>query len=119
MQKGAELEKIIQSWDIYIQPSYEEGFPISLLISMSAGVPAIVSHDTGACEAIRDGIDGVVLSEYIPEYFDRKLAALLKSQSLRVESGFQAKKRISENFTVLNYMERIKEIHLTLQKQRT
>ena len=118
VQKGAELEKVIQSWDIYIQPSYEEGFPISLLISMSAGVPAIVSHDTGACEAIRDGIDGVVLSEYTPEYLDRKLAVFLKSQSLRVEAGFQAKKRISENFTVSNYMERLKQIHLSLQKQQ-
>ena len=117
VQKGAELEKIIQNWDIYIQPSYEEGFPISLLIAMSAGVPAVVSHDTGACEAIRDGIDGVVLSEYTPEYLDHKLAALVKTQSLRVESGFQAKKRISENFTVSNYMERIKQIHLNLQKE--
>jgi glycosyltransferase involved in cell wall biosynthesis len=84
---------------------------------MSAGVPAVVSHDTGACEAIRDGIDGVVLSEYTPEYLDHKLAALVKTQSLRVESGFQAKKRISENFTVSNYMERIKQIHLRLQKE--
>jgi hypothetical protein len=59
----------------------------------------------------------VLYTEYRLEYLDHKLAALLKSQSLRIESGYQAKKRISENFTVLNYTERIKKIHISLQKQ--
>jgi glycosyltransferase involved in cell wall biosynthesis len=115
VKKGEALKELIPQWDLYLLPSYEEGFPVSVLEAMSAGIPAIVSNDTGAKEAVLKDEGGVVLSTFAPEELDRRLLPLCQKRDLRIQKGQEAKERIRNYFTVEEYQEKLGRLHEAFQ----
>lgn len=105
--KGQLLKDFLTSCDLYLLPSYEEGLPFSVLEAMSTGLGAIVSNDTGAREAIEDGISGINLTGFTDEEFDAKLAPLLKSPERILTMGRAARLRIESEYTLDHYCARI------------
>jgi glycosyltransferase involved in cell wall biosynthesis len=115
VKKGEELEALVTRWDLYLLPSYEEGFPVSVLEAMSAGIPAVVSADTGAVEAI-DGEDvGVVLKFSDPEELNGGFLRLCQDSSHRREAGARARQRIQTNFSLEVYRSKIADLHSSFQ----
>lgn len=47
--------------DVYVLPSYSEGFAISIIEAMAAGLPIISSTNTGAPDIVTSGRDGFVI----------------------------------------------------------
>ena len=115
VKKGEALKELIPQWDLYLLPSYEEGFPVSVLEAMSAGIPAIVSDDTGAREAVLKDEGGVVLSTFAPEELDRRLLPLCQKRDLRIQKGQEAKERIRNYFTLKKYQEKLGRLHEAFQ----
>ena len=115
VKKGEALKELIPQWDLYLLPSYEEGFPVSVLEAMSAGIPAIVSDDTGAREAVLKDEGGVVLSTFAPEELDRRLLPLCQNRDLRIQKGQDAKERIKNYFTLEKYQEKLGRLHEVFQ----
>jgi len=115
VKKGEALKELIPQWDLYLLPSYEEGFPVSVLEAMSAGIPAIVSDDTGAREAVLKDEGGVVLSTFAPEELDRRLLPLCQNRDLRIQKGQEAKERIKNYFTLEKYREKLGRLHEAFQ----
>ena len=115
VKKGEALKEMIPRWDLYLLPSYEEGFPVSVLEAMSAGIPAIVSNDTGAKEAVLKDEGGVVLSTFAPEELDRRLLPLCQKRDLRIQKGHEAKERIKSYFTLEKYQEKLGRLHEAFQ----
>jgi len=115
VKKGEALKEMIPQWDLYLLPSYEEGFPVSVLEAMSAGIPSIVSNDTGAREAVLKDEGGVVLSTFAPEEFDQRLLPLCQNRNLRIQKGEEAKDRIRKQFTLTKYQEKLGHLHEVLQ----
>ena len=115
VKKGEALKEMIPQWDLYLLPSYEEGFPVSVLEAMSAGIPAIVSNDTGAREAVLQDEGGVVLNSFTPEEFDQRLLPLCQNRKLRIQKGEEAKDRIRKQFTLTKYQEKLGHLHEALQ----
>ena len=118
VKKGEALKELIPQWDLYLLPSYEEGFPVSVLEAMSAGIPAIVSNDTGAKEAVLKDEGGVVLSTFAPEELDRRLLPLCEKRDLRIQKGREAKKRIKNYFTLERYQEKLGRLHEVFQARK-
>ena len=115
VKKGEALKELIRQWDLYLLPSYEEGFPVSVLEAMSAGIPAIVSNDTGAREAVLKDEGGVVLNSFTPEEFDQRLLPLCQNRNLRIQKGEEAKDRIRKHFTLAKYQEKLGHLHEAFQ----
>jgi len=115
VKKGEALKQIISQWDLYLLPSYEEGFPVSVLEAMSAGIPAIVSNDTGAREAVAKDEGGVVLSTFAFEELDRRLLPLCQNRNLRIQKGQEAKERVRNYFTLGKYQEKLGRLHEVFQ----
>jgi len=115
VKKGEALKELIPQWDLYLLPSYEEGFPVSVLEAMSAGIPAIVSNDTGAKEAVLKDEGGVVLSTFAPEELDRRLLPLCQNRDLRIQKGQEARERIKQYFTLGKYQEKLGRLHEAFQ----
>ncbi len=47
--------------DVLVRPSYTEGLPLAVLEALASGVPCVVSDVPGNVEAVRDGVDGIVV----------------------------------------------------------
>ena len=54
--KGDDVFRMLQMSDVYIMPSVSEPFGISPLEAMQAGVPVIISHQSGVAEILSNAI---------------------------------------------------------------
>jgi glycosyltransferase involved in cell wall biosynthesis len=47
--------------DVYVHPSYQDGFGLAPMEALACGVPVIVTEDTGMKEHIRPGENGFIV----------------------------------------------------------
>lgn len=59
--KPADLCKRLQSADIFILPSLEEGMARTALEAMACGLPVILTPNTGACDMVEEGVTGSIV----------------------------------------------------------
>ena len=109
--KGKELVAALHEADIYCLPSYEEGVPKSLIEAMATGLFSITSGDTGGREAIRDGIDGLVLNDFTPAEFDAKLRPWLDDGPRRLIAAKAASETAQEQFSLTAYFKRLQHCY--------
>jgi glycosyltransferase involved in cell wall biosynthesis len=51
----------LQQADVYVHPSYEDGFAYAPMEALACGVPVIVTQDTGMKEHVNEGVNGFVI----------------------------------------------------------
>jgi len=51
----------LQKADVYVHPSYEDGFAYAPMEALACGIPVIVTEDTGMKEYIQNGVNGYVV----------------------------------------------------------
>ena len=47
---------VLQKADVFVHPSYEDGFGYAPMEALACGVPVVVTEDTGMKEYVRDGV---------------------------------------------------------------
>jgi glycosyltransferase involved in cell wall biosynthesis len=52
---------VLQKADVFVHPSYEDGFGYAPMEALACGVPVVVTEDTGMKEYVRDGVNGFVV----------------------------------------------------------
>jgi len=95
-----DVADLLQGADVNILSSHEEGFSNSVLESMAAGLPSIVTDVGGNAEAVADGESGLVVP---PRDLPRLAAAIEKLAAdcrLRAAMGKNARRRVEQNFTL-------------------
>jgi len=92
--------EFLPDFDVFLLPSRFEGFPLTVLECLHAGVP-LVAHDVGGvAEAIDDGKTGfVVSSDADNSRFVDRVETLLKHPEQRQEIGEHAQQVAVERFT--------------------
>ncbi|MEM1158910.1 MAG: glycosyltransferase family 4 protein [Verrucomicrobiota bacterium] len=105
--KGEDLIDFYHSLDVIALPSYEDGFGLSVLEGMSTGLPAIVSSKTGAKEAIKNSVNGAVLSQFSYQEFDTVLKPWLENPESLATMGQEARKAVEAQFTQKHYEQRL------------
>ncbi|MET9018457.1 glycosyltransferase [Actinopolymorpha sp. NPDC004070] len=94
------LERMSRA-SIYVLPSIEELFPMSVLEAMSIGLPTIVTdtcglipelHDPNAVVVVNSSLDGLVT----------ELKRLLSDPTARVALGDQARREVEDRFSIYN-----------------
>ncbi len=91
-------ERLAQA-QLFVLTSNYEGFPISILEAMRAGLPVIASNVGGVSESVQDGRTGRVVPPRDVAATRAALKQLLSSSRLRMELGAAGRKRFEENFT--------------------
>jgi glycosyltransferase involved in cell wall biosynthesis len=57
-----EFQQILVAADVFVLPSYAEGFPMSLIEAFSKGLPAICSDVGGIPDSLRNGMNGYLIA---------------------------------------------------------
>jgi glycosyltransferase involved in cell wall biosynthesis len=76
-----------------------EGFPISTLEAMRAGLPTVVSDVNGCSEAIIEGETGYSIQRGDVETLRSRLKTLITDSELRVKMGQLARQRYEKEYT--------------------
>ena len=87
--------------DIYIQPSYQEGFCVSVLEAQATGLLCIVSDADGLKENVIDGETGWIAPKRDPEGFAGKITEVINmSFEKRKETALKARQRVEKEFSL-------------------
>jgi glycosyltransferase involved in cell wall biosynthesis len=60
-KSNEEVEQLLMSADVFVLPSYAEGFPNVLLEAMAKGLPVICSDVGGVSESLKNGVNGFLI----------------------------------------------------------
>lgn len=84
--------------DIFILPSYREGFPTVTLEASASGLPIITTKNTGCIDSIIENETGV-FTELNPPSIADKIAYYVENPEIRSLHGENGRKFVVENFS--------------------
>ncbi|HBC32308.1 MAG TPA: glycosyltransferase family 1 protein [Clostridiales bacterium] len=112
-----DVPELLEKAHIFVLTSNWEGFPITILEAMRAGLPVITSDVGGCKEAVIDGITGYLIPKGDAEKLKDRLEILINNAELRQQMGMAGYKRFVEKFTFDRMLkETVKVYEEVLQK---
>lgn len=91
---------IYAACDVFVLPSHGEAMPLALLEAMAAGRPVVAARVGGIPEALRDGVEGLLVPPRDPEALRASISRLLGDAALRERMGSAARSRVEDSFGV-------------------
>lgn len=84
--------------DIFVLPSYREGFPTVTLEASASGLPVVTTKNTGCVDSILEGKTGI-FTELTPQAIADALEVYIGDPELRKEHGSNGRRFVVENFS--------------------
>jgi glycosyltransferase involved in cell wall biosynthesis len=92
-------ELVLQAGDVFVLPSYREGFGLSVIESASLGLPAICSDIYGLNDAIVDKVTGIKCKVRNVESLKDAMISMIEDSNFRIQLGLNARKRIIQDYS--------------------
>jgi len=118
MGPKSEPHLIFPEGDLSILTSISEGFPYTVIESMSCGIPVVATDVGGVKEALDEG-SGFICKPKNHEEIGQRVIQLLQNEELRFQMGEHARKRVVENFTLKNFIEQYEEVYQQVNATKT
>jgi len=100
-----DLQRWLPALDLLVHPALREGLGVSLLQASAAGVPIIASRAGGIPEAVRDGINGLLVPPGDIPALGGALHRLVDDEVLRQQLGEQGRALMKAEFSVAAMVE--------------
>ncbi len=114
----SEMHKWMQSADMFVLPSYEEGMPNAVMEAMACGLPVVASSVGGLPEDIGDCEGAILVQPRSVDALEQGMLKVIENEQLRARMEAAARKRAEERFgvernarIVLNYLRKVVEEH--------
>ena len=99
-QYGADKDRAFRRADIFVQPTFDDCFPLTLVEAMQYKLP-IVSTDVGAIpDIVTDGVNGLVCKQQDVDSLVVALSTLLADPAMRQEMGERGHARYLKEMTL-------------------
>jgi len=99
-----DMPNIYNSCDIFIMPSYYEGFGIAIIEAMSTGIPVITTCVPGINEIAINEYNALVVDPKKPKLLAQSIYKLENDNSLKIKIINNAHKTINKKFTLDNHI---------------
>jgi len=104
-----DIADLIAISDVFVLPSYREGFPVTLMEAASMGKPIVTTDTFGCKEAVEDGKNGFLVPLRDAKTLACKIELLLGDDTLRFKMGQSGREKALKEFAsekvVAQYME--------------
>ncbi|HEX6433316.1 MAG TPA: glycosyltransferase, partial [Gemmatimonadales bacterium] len=87
----AQISLLVSNW---------EGFPLSILESMRAGLPVVASNVGGVAESVQDDATGYLVPQAGVDQLRDRIGRLLRDPELRARLGTAGRRRFEQHFTL-------------------
>ena len=99
---------------INVLPSYHEGLPMSILETMSYGIPNVTTNVASIPEVVFDGKNGYLIEPGDVTALAEKLKDLILNDEKRSVFSYNAHELISNEFSLETHLEKLKEMYKKL-----
>ena len=96
----SDVDRALAAFDVYALTSRTEGFPLSLLEAMAAGLPVVATRCGGPEQILDDGVTGILVENGSAGAIANAIARLRENASERRRLGGAARVAVSERFTL-------------------
>jgi glycosyltransferase involved in cell wall biosynthesis len=111
VQPREEVFRLYREADVFVLPTWREGFPNVVIEAMAAGLP-VVSTPVGAIpEAVEDGASGLLVPARDAGALEAALRRLVGDPALRRSLGARGRERAEAQFSFDAVMERLAAIY--------
>jgi glycosyltransferase involved in cell wall biosynthesis len=97
--------------DVFVFPSFREGFPVAPLEAAAAGLPTVGFACTGTVDAVIDGVTGLLVPVGDAKRFAESTVTYFQNESLRIQHAHAAKKRVLESFSQQTVWDNLVELY--------
>ena len=108
------VEKYTSAMDVYVLPSYREGFGMGVVEASAMGVPVVVTKYPGPSSAMEEGISGYSVPVKDIDQLAEYILYFLRNPEVAKNIGFQGRKWVEERFDqkifIKKYMENRMEL---------
>jgi glycosyltransferase involved in cell wall biosynthesis len=92
-------ERYMSSADVFVLPSYREGFGTTIIEAACSGLPAVASKIYGITDAVEDGVSGVLHAPGSVDSLCQSMLQLIKNPKLIEDMGRNAALRANKLFS--------------------
>ena len=108
---------LLREADLFVHPSYKEGFGIVVVEAMIEAKPIIVSNAGALPEIIEDGVNGFLVNPFDANQWAKRVLMLIDNSSLSKEIGLMAEKVVKEKFSIEQYIYNHKKLYKELMEE--
>lgn len=101
---------LLRDSDVFVLTSRWEGLPVALMEAMAAGLPIVATDVGGIPEAVRPGVDGLLVGDPSVEGFADAVARVIVDPDMRGRMGTAAQDR-AEMFDIRRSTRRLEQIY--------
>jgi glycosyltransferase involved in cell wall biosynthesis len=112
--RGAEKQRLLSQARAFVLPSYHEGLPMAILEAMAQGLPVVSTPVGGIPEAVRDGIEGFLVTPGDVPALAERLLQLVQDETLARRMGAAARRRAESEFSTTAVLPRLESIYAGL-----
>jgi glycosyltransferase involved in cell wall biosynthesis len=106
-----DVEEILAESDIFVLPSRWEGFPLTVLEAMRAGLPVVASDVGGVAEAVIEDYTGYLFAPKDGHTLRTRIDKLLRDEVLRGDLGCNGERRCQALFTRSRMIDAVRGVY--------
>jgi len=106
--------ELLNSSKVFVLPSHEEAFPLTILEAMTTRLPIISTFVGGIPEEVENNVSGILIDAGDIEALTKNILKLLDDNSLCDSMGEKGRERYLKYFTLNKITKDIKKIYIEL-----
>lgn len=110
-----DIRPYLAASDIFVFPSYREGFPNVVLQAGAMDLPSIVTDINGSSEIIRDGMNGVIIPPRDTEALWKAMRNMLTDEAARRKMAANARNLIGSRYDRTFLWQELKKTYKSLE----
>ena len=108
------VEKYTSAMDVFVLPSYREGFGMSVIEASAMEVPVVVTKYPGPSSAMEEGVTGISVSVKDSDALTLAIADLLKDREKSLAMGRAGRTFVEQNFEQKEFIKKYMENRMAL-----
>ena len=100
---GKDKELALTSSDVFVLPTQNDCFPLSILEAMSAGLPVISTNEGAITDMVDSGLNGEIINNCTPEELASVMIKFINNRDYTRNCGMQAYKKFEHLYTNIKF----------------
>jgi glycosyltransferase involved in cell wall biosynthesis len=106
-----DVDRVYADLDVFVQSSFNEGTPVSLIEAMAAGTPVVATRVGGVPDVVDDGRSGLLVAPKDPAALAQAILTLWRAPDLRRHMGERARRDVYPRYAIDRLVARLEELY--------